>query len=335
MTANPPLSHSHAVALLFDTLFSILMPPAVEYSNVTFSYSPRGQGASGGLALEGVSLVVSERERLGILGPNGGGKSTLLKLTLGLLGLQEGSIKVFGQTPAAARRQRLIGYVPQRVEAELGFPLSGRQVVELGASIANKPWQRMSSEQYEAVYDALVVTGAMKFADQHVGAMSGGQLQRILIARALAARPKLLLLDEPTVGIDPAGQQQFAELLGTLSKERGITMIVVSHDLRTIAAGCDRVACLSRTLHSHTDPQGLTPAVLAEVFKHDVAAVFGELHVDAHPAHACTDPTHGHGAGGSGVGVSLGISAKGKVQREGREGLGRNKTSDDREGGNS
>ncbi|MFO0857719.1 MAG: metal ABC transporter ATP-binding protein [Phycisphaerales bacterium] len=313
------------------------MTPAVEYSNVTFSYSPRGDGAaSGGLALEGVSLVVAERERLGILGPNGGGKSTLLKLTLGLLGLQEGSIKVFGQTPAAARRQRLIGYVPQRVEAELGFPLSGRQVVELGAAIANKPWQGLSSEQRKAVDDAMAITGATGYADKHVGAMSGGQLQRILIARALAARPRLLLLDEPTVGIDPAGQQQFAELLGTLSKERGLTVIVVSHDLRTIAAGCDRVACLSRTLHSHTDPQGLTPAVLAEVFKHDVAAVFGELHVDAHSAHACTDPSHhhGHGARGSGGVVSLGVSAKKSVQREGLEGFGKGESRDDREGGN-
>lgn len=290
---------------------------------MTFSYSPRGAGSGtagvGTLALERVSLVVAERERLGILGPNGGGKSTLLKLTLGLLGLQEGSIKVFGQSPAAARRQRLIGYVPQRVEAELGFPLSGRQVVELGAAIANKPWQRLSSEQRDAVQDALKITGATAFAEKHVGTMSGGQLQRILIARALAARPKLLLMDEPTVGIDPAGQQQFAELLGTLSKERGLTVIVVSHDLRTIAAGCDRVACLSRTLHSHTDPQGLTPAVLAEVFKHDVAAVFGELHVDAHSAHSCTDPSHHHGPA-TGV-VGLGISAKSKVQRgEGERG---------------
>lgn len=285
------------------------MPPAVEYSNVSFSYSPRGQSPS--LALDNVSLLVSERERLGILGPNGGGKSTLLKLTLGLLPMQEGSIRVFGLSPIQARKRRLIGYVPQRLEAELGFPISGRQVVELGATIANKPWQWLSANQTRAIDDALTITGASTFAHQHVGTLSGGQLQRILIARALAARPKLLLLDEPTLGIDPAGQQQFADLLGTLSKDRGLTVVVVSHDLRTIASGCDQVACLSRTLHIHTDPRGLTPAVLAEVFKHDVAAVFGDLHVDAHAASTCTDPAHQHAHStlpASSV-VSLGVSA--------------------------
>ncbi len=271
------------------------MPDAISYDNVSFAYATRATRAGAPKALERVSLTVREGERLGILGPNGGGKSTLLKLTLGLLPEQTGSIQVFGMSPATARAKRLIGYVPQRVDAELSFPLSGRQVVQLGAGVANKPWQRLSLEQREDVHQALVTAGAQSFAERHVGAMSGGQLQRILIARALACRPKLLLLDEPTVGIDPAGQQQFAELLRTIVQERSLTVVVVSHDLRAIAAGCDRVACLSRTLHAHTAPEGLTPAVLAEVFKHDVAAIFGELHVDAHKASSCEDPSHHHG----------------------------------------
>jgi zinc transport system ATP-binding protein len=207
----------------------------------------------------------------------------------------------------AARAQRLIGYVPQRIDAELAFPLSGRQVVQLGVAIANKPWQRLSLEQREDVHEALVTVGALSFAERHVGAMSGGQLQRILIARALAGRPKLILLDEPTVGIDPAGQQQFAALLREIAAQRKLTVVIVSHDLRTIAAGCDRVACLSRTLHAHTAPEGLTPGVLAEVFKHDVAAIFGELHVDAHKASGCTDPTHQHAQA-----VALTVSKSGR-----------------------
>ncbi|MEX2217784.1 MAG: hypothetical protein WD749_03410, partial [Phycisphaerales bacterium] len=117
------------------------------------------------------------------------------------------------------------------------------------------------------------------------------------IARALASRPRLLLLDEPTVGIDIAGQQRFSALLRTLHERLGLTIIVVSHDIRTIAAGSDRVACLSRTLHSHTAPEGLTPAVLAEVFSHDVAAIFGDVHVDAHLARECPDPAHPHAHG--------------------------------------
>jgi len=123
-------------------------------------------------------------------------------------------------------------------------------------------------------------------------------LQRVWIARALANRPRLLLLDEPTVGIDPAGQQQFSDLLTRLRNEMDLTIVVVSHDLRTVAAGCDRVACLARTLHFHDAPGGLTPAVLAEVFRHDVSAIFGDVHIDAHRAAECS---HHHPAKDAGA----------------------------------
>jgi zinc transport system ATP-binding protein len=277
---------------------------AVAYERVSFSYG-KGEDGKERLALEDVSLTVREGERLGILGPNGGGKSTLLKLTLGLLEGHQGAIRVFDMPPAEARRKRLIGYVAQRVEAELAFPLSARQVVELGAAFSISPFRGLSQAEKSAVDDALSVVGATSYADKHVGTLSGGMLQRVLIARSLAAKPRLLMLDEPTVGIDPAGQQQFAELIVKLSREMGLTIIVVSHDLRTIAAGCDRVACLSRTLHSHVAPEGLTPGVLAEVFRHDVAAIFGDLHVDAHSAANCNDPTHAHGPRSGSVGLTI------------------------------
>jgi zinc transport system ATP-binding protein len=265
--------------------------PAVEYRNVTFTYP--GPAGGGRPALERVSLIVNEGERLGVLGPNGGGKSTLVKLTLGLLSGHEGDIRVLGLSPHEAARRRLVGYVPQRPSCELGFPLTCRQVVTMPAGLAVPPWRPIPPEHLLAVDEALEAVGASDVADRPIGMVSGGQFQRVMIARALAARPRLLLLDEPAVGIDAAGQQQFAALLERLHA-RGLTVIVVSHDIRTVAAGCDRVACLSRTLHSHTAPQGLTPAVLAEVFRHDVAAVFGDLHVDAHAASACTDPAHTH-----------------------------------------
>lgn len=233
-----------------------------------------------------------EGERLGVLGPNGGGKSTLLKLTLGLLTGYAGTIEVFGVTPEAARKGRMIGYVPQRTRAELGFPLTAWQVVEMGAAVGVSPWRSLSREHRETVRRSMEVVGAEALAEQTIGSLSGGQLQRVMIARALACRPRVLLLDEPTVGIDVAGQKQFADLLKHLHDVLGLTVVVVSHDIRTVAAGCDRIACLSRTLHSHVAPEGLTPAVLAEVFRHDVAAIFGEVHVDAHSASACSDPSH-------------------------------------------
>jgi len=266
-------------------------PAAVECSHVSFRYA-----ADRPRAIEDVTLRVEVGERLGILGPNGGGKSTLIKLILGLLDADSGSIKVFGQTPRHARDQRLIGYVPQRSEAELNFPLSPRQIVELVASTSLSNLALTGAAQREQAAQALDLVGASEFADFPIGKLSGGQLQRVYIARALVLQPKILVLDEPMVGIDVTGQQQFAALLRRLTESRTLTVLVVSHDLRAIAAGCDQVACLSRTLHSHGSPQGLTPAVLAEVFRHDMASIFGDLHVDAHAASGCKNPAHTHAA---------------------------------------
>lgn len=270
-------------------------PFALEYERVTFSY---GKGPGAKKALENISLRVPAGERLGIFGPNGGGKTTLLKLTLGLLGGHSGRIAVFGRTPARAREEGLIGYVPQRVEAELAFPLSVRQVVAMGVERGLPPWAGLPKDRAERAERTLALVGAAEIADRPIGRLSGGQLQRVMIARALAAEPRILLLDEPTVGIDVAGQQRFAELMVQLHRELNLTLVVVSHDLRAIAAGCDRIAVLSRTLHSHVAPQGLTPQLLAEVFSHDVASVLGDVHVHAHLADECDAPAQdpcGHG----------------------------------------
>jgi zinc transport system ATP-binding protein len=284
----------------------------VEYSGVSFTYPvPAGDGTERGArpTLQNITLSVRAGERLGVLGPNGGGKSTLLRLTLGLLRGHAGIIRVLGLSPVEARRRGLIGYVPQKVEAELAFPLSVRQVVELSAARALPPWRSLSPEERRGVGEVLELVGASALAERPIGKLSGGQLQRAMIARALAGRPRILLLDEPTVGIDVEGQQRFAGLLRTLHDRLGLTIIIVSHDIRTIAAGCDRVACLSRTLHFHAAPEGLTPRVLAEVFRHDVTGIFGDVHVDAHPAESCTDPSHSHAP------VSPGVSAR---RREGQ-----------------
>ncbi len=270
--------------------------PVIRYIDVSYAYPPRAADARPALAIEHVSLDVEPGERLGILGPNGGGKSTLLKVTLGQLQPSSGRVEVLGLSPREACRRGLVGSVPQRTGAELSFPLSARQVVELAAAVRVPFWKKLPAESQEHVSHCLRLVGAEAFADRHIGSLSGGQFQRVMIARALAHRPRLLLLDEPTVGVDPAGQQQFSDLLTRLKRELGLTVVVVSHDIRTVAAGCDRVACLSRTLHSHVAPKGLTAAVLAEVFRHDVSAIFGDLHVHAHAADQCDQitPVLGH-----------------------------------------
>jgi zinc transport system ATP-binding protein len=278
---------------------------AVDIQGVSFAYP----GASAP-ALDGVSLRVGVGERLGILGPNGGGKSTLLKLMLGLLPLQSGTIRVLGMSPEEARRAGTVGYVPQKSGVEVGMPLSVREVVMLGAAWRVPAWKSVGRDVRERVSRMIHVVGAEAFADRPIGKLSGGQTQRAMIARALAANAKVLALDEPTVGIDPAGQRQFADLLERIHRELGVTILVVSHDLRAIVAGSDRVACLARRLHSHTSPQGLTPQILAEVFSHDVAGLSGSLsgmHVHAHGAgEPCSDAVHGHAPNNV---VQLGLSA--------------------------
>lgn len=261
--------------------------PAVVFDRVTYTYPARAADQTQAPAVENITFTVGVGERLGVLGPNGGGKSTLLKLTLGLLDGYRGEIRVFGLSPAEARDRRVVGYVPQRAEAELAFPITARHAVEMSAALGVPAWRPLPAERRERARLAMDIVGVQAFADSPVGHLSGGQFQRVMIARALACNPKLLLLDEPTVGVDVSGQQQFAELLRRLHDRLGVTIIVVSHDIRTVASGCDHVACLSRTLHSHVTPGGLTPAVLAEVFRHDVAAIFGDVHIDAHPAHEC------------------------------------------------
>lgn len=233
---------------------------------VAFSYD------RGAPVLRGITMSVEPGERLGVLGPNGGGKSTLLKIILGLLEPDSGVARVFGRHPVLARDERLIGYLPQRTTAELRFPLTARQVVRMAATAHLPPLARPPADVLEAAAEAMDAVDAAPLAERPVGSLSGGELQRVMIARALAVRPRLLILDEPTVGIDVKGQARFAEMLSRVRDRLGLAIITVSHDLRTIAVTSDRVACLSRTLHYHDTPRGLTKDVLAEVFSHDIEA---------------------------------------------------------------
>lgn len=239
---------------------------AVHLSNVHFAYQSTQP------VLEGINLNVPAGSRLGILGPNGGGKSTLLKLVLGLIRPSQGDIAVLGMPPHEAVRRRLVGYLPQRLSVQWNAPLSVRQVVGMTASLGLRPWQPLTDQMNQHIDHLVDLVGMSELKDRPIGELSGGQQQRAFIARALASRPRLLLLDEPTVGIDQKGQEQFARLLTTIHEELQVTILIVSHDLRAIAAGCDQIAVLSRTLHYHAAPEGLTPKVLAEVFHHDIAA---------------------------------------------------------------
>jgi zinc transport system ATP-binding protein len=247
--------------------------------DVSFAYDAR-------VALEHITLHVKRGSTLGIIGPNGGGKSTLLKLMLGILKPDAGAVTVLDRSPRdACSDGSLVGYVPQRHTLDWTFPISVRQVVTLGL-IGKKGPLGFSREHKRHVYDALASVEMAHLRDQPIGGLSGGQQQRVFIARALVNQPKILFLDEPTSGIDQAGQEKFLILLAQLKTRFGLTLVMVSHDIRSVVASCDRVACLNRTLHYHDRPQGLSPDVLFKVFQCDLDAVL-DTHSGAQDGSCC------------------------------------------------
>lgn len=192
--------------------------------------------------LDDVDFDVHERDYVGIIGPNGGGKSTLLKIILGILEPDGGTIEVFGTDPARARAK--IGYVPQYSRFDPDYPISAWEVVVsglLGNKQLGSPIDESENEQVKTVLDELKL---LHLKDRAIGELSGGQRQRILIARALVRDPELLLLDEPTNSVDEESERDLYELLRDLNERMAI--ITVSHDVDMISRHVKRICCLNR-----------------------------------------------------------------------------------------
>ncbi|MFP3918989.1 ABC transporter ATP-binding protein [Lysinibacillus telephonicus] len=217
----------------------------IEMKNVSFQYEYTQ-------VLNDISFQVKEGDFLAILGPNGSGKSTLLKLLLGIIKPMAGEIKLFGQPNDSFREREWIGYVSQKSNAfNSGFPATVEEVVKSGLSKKVGLFKRMPKDAKERVHQTLKSVGMEKFSDRNIGQLSGGQQQRVFIARALISEPKVLILDEPTVGIDHENVQSFYDMLATLNKEQNITIILVTHDVDTVSNRISHVACLNQTIHFH------------------------------------------------------------------------------------
>ncbi|HMB53070.1 MAG TPA: metal ABC transporter ATP-binding protein [Thermoanaerobaculia bacterium] len=258
----------------------------IEASGVGFGYDAEP-------VLEDVSLTVRRSDFLAILGPNGGGKTTLLKILLGLLEPQRGRV-----VRHVARRAAL-GYVPQYATFDKAFPLRVSEVVEMGRLGLRGPFSRPSAADRAAVEAAVERMGLGRVADHHVADLSGGQLQRTLIARALAGEPEALLLDEPLASVDAEFRGTLVETLAALNDE--MPVVVVTHDLTPFAPAVRQIACVNRRLHYH--PEGkLTPGMLEEVYGCPVELVAHGVphrvlapHGDAHGHDAHDHGTHDHG----------------------------------------
>jgi len=224
----------------------------IEIQNLTFSYNKD-------IVLKNINLKVYKNDFLAIIGPNGGGKSTLLKSILGINKITQGDIKVLGKTPKQSFTQ--IGYVPQNTNINVDFPITVHEIVMMGH--IQQPNKKLTYKNFFQKYfnisynsfeqscalEALKQVGMEQYKDTKIGSLSGGQRQRVMIARALCAHPKILLLDEPTASIDVDGQKQIYELLKELNKS--ITIVVVSHDISVILGYATKVAHINRTLTYH------------------------------------------------------------------------------------
>lgn len=233
--------------------------PLVELEGVSFSY-----GAVPALA--GVDLTVRRGDFLALIGPNGSGKSTLVRIMLGLLHPSAGVVRLFGEEVRSFRRWEGVGYIPQRAAADPAFPASVREVVGMG---------KRGRADRGAIDRALALTGMEGYSGRRIGTLSGGQQQRVFIARALASSPALLVLDEPTAGIDAASQKQFYDLLDRLNRDHGITMVLVTHDIGVITRHVKQVACLNQTLVFHGDHDQFCG-------HHELRALMGDGHIVAH-----------------------------------------------------
>ncbi len=214
--------------------------PVIELAGVDFGYTATP-------VVEDVSLRIDPGEYAAVVGPNGSGKSTLMKLMLGLLRPDEGAARLFGEPSHEFDNGSRIGYVAQHASSSKEMPITVREVVKMGR-FPHIGFGRLSAADWEIVDRALETVGMTAFADRRVTQLSGGQRQRAFIARALAGEADLLVLDEPTVGVDIESVEAFYDLLDVLNRE-GITILLIEHDLSAVTEHADRVVCLNREVY--------------------------------------------------------------------------------------
>lgn len=223
--------------------------PVFEVSSLNFSVTSQE-------ILDALSFKILPGEYDAIIGPNGGGKTTLIRLLLGLEKPTSGSIKIFGKDIADFKEWHKIGYVPQRAShVDASFPATVLDVVKMGRTAKRGFFGRYTQEDATCVEDAMKKMDVYDIKEKMIGTLSGGQRQRVMIARALASKPEVLILDEPNTGVDVKSQQRFYELLRQLNRDEKITIIFITHDIGVIADDIKRVFTINRKLLTCNNPK--------------------------------------------------------------------------------
>jgi len=225
------------------------MDEIIKLINVNFSYGSNN-------VLKNLNLQVNKGEFLGLIGPNGSGKSSILKIILGFLKPQSGEVLLFNTTVDKFREWHKIGYVSQKANSfNRGFPATVYEVVSMGLFGKKGLFRFLNKKDQEKIYQAIELVGLQPLVKRNISKLSGGQQQRVFIARALVNNPELLILDEPTVGVDTETVRQFYNLLEKLNQDFGITIILVSHDIGVMSKQVNRIACLNKELVFHGKPE--------------------------------------------------------------------------------
>ncbi len=250
------------------------MNPVIDIQSLTYV---RG----GAKILDNISLRLEAGEFLGIIGPNGGGKTTLLRILTGLERDYEGDVKLYGHDPSSSHQWRArVGVVPQRTDFPLRFPILAHEVVEMGTRARGA---KLSKQQRTTrVQDALRLVGADSYAHRPLRELSGGQRQRVFIARALAAEPELLFLDEPTVGVDAFGQDLLLRWMAEWRRTKNLSVVLITHDVGMITPLVDKIACLNVRLHFHDRPDQLTGADIENTYGCPAEMIFHSAHTVPH-----------------------------------------------------
>lgn len=227
--------------------------------------------------LEDINLDIRRGQFIGLIGPNGGGKTTLIRLMLGLLPKQKGEIFLLNQPIDSFKEWNKIGFVSQKANSfNKGFPATVLEVVSMGLTAKLGYFHFLRKKHREKIVDALRLVHMEAYIDANIGDLSGGQQQRVFIARALVSDPELLILDEPTVGVDYQNVEHFYDILHQLNKERQMTLLLVTHDTGVMTQYATSIACLNKTLHFHGSDKeytALSADRLSEIYGHPVQVV--------------------------------------------------------------
>jgi zinc transport system ATP-binding protein len=225
------------------------MNPIIECKHLSYRYGAHN-------VLGDINFLVESGDYVGLVGPNGSGKSTLLKLILGLLKPDKGAIKLFGEPMESFKEWPKIGYVSQKANSfNSGFPATVFEVVAMGLYGKLGLFHKLSQDDKKEVNQAITQVGLSDFTKRNIGKLSGGQQQRAFIARALVSKPQLLILDEPTVGVDAESVERFYQLLGKLHKENNLTLLMVTHDIGMMTNYVNKIACLNNQIYFHGSPK--------------------------------------------------------------------------------